>query len=253
MVPDEYIRTVLRRHELPMGPDSPAGIAFEALKRPAKEWAGRYLLDVTLTGSYAKGTRILGSTDLDILISVGPRTPMDMEKLYEHFFAWLKRNRFDPKRKNVSVGLQRHGVSVDLIPAKQEWGSSNNHQIYETIRRRTISTNLDVHVKYVLDSGRVAEIRAIKLWAHLRNLRFPAFCLELAVIDALRHRARDLLTGNVELSLKYLRDVFPGVPFRDPANPQNRASDDLMEHEKLAIADAAKETLLLRDWAKIIW
>jgi hypothetical protein len=249
---DEYVRSVLARYDLPSGPDSPAEKAVAALDAPIKSWAGRYLLGVEPTGSYAKNTRILGGTDIDILVSLGPRTPMDAPKLYDHFFAWLKRNGFSPKRQSVSIRLQHHGVSVDLIPARQEWGSANDHQLFATERRRALRTNFATHVKYVLASDRMSEIRAVKVWRQRRGLHFPSFYLELAVIDALRHRPTDLLSGNIELALKYLRDVFPGVPFRDPANPENRVSDTLLEHEKLAIADAAKESLLLDDWRGII-
>lgn len=249
---DEYIRSVLARYELPSGPDSPAEGAAADLLPAIKSWAGRYLVGTEFTGSYAKGTRIKGATDIDILISLGPRTPMDAARLYEHCFAWLRRNGFSPKRQSVSIGLMRHGLAVDIIPAKQLWDSSCDHELFETERRRTVRTNFGANVKYVRNSGRITEIRAIKVWRLQRNLHFPSFYLELAVIDALRRRPTDLLTGNVELALKYLRDVFPGVPFRDPSNPENRVSDDLLEHEKLAIGDAAKESLLLDDWTGII-
>ncbi len=253
MTPNNYIRWVVAKYDLPIGPDSPAEKVVEELKIPLKEWAGRYLINISIAGSYAKGTRIKGGTDIDVLISLGPRTPLEMPKVYDHFFNWLKKRGYAPNRENVSVGLIYRGLTIHLIPAKQEWGTTNNHLIFETTRNRTTRTNFDTHTKLIRDSGRITEIKALKIWRTIRGLRFPSFCLELAVIDALRQRPRDLYAGNVEKVLKYLRDEFPGMPLRDPANFENIVSDDLLEHEKLAIADAAAESLLQPGWNKIIW
>ncbi len=249
---DEYLKSVLERYFLPSGPESPAELAANDLLDPIRQWAGHYLVATEFVGSYATNTRIRGGTDIDILVSLGPRTPMDAPRLYEHCFTWLKQHGYNPRRQNVSIGLQHHGLEIDIIPARQEWGSSGNCTLCEVERKRPVRTNPQEHVKYTLAAGRTLEIRAIKVWRDFHKLRFPSFYLGLAVIDALRQRPRDLLAGNVELALKYLRDIFPGVPFRDPANSENRVSDDLLEHERLAIADAAKKSLAASDWSQVL-
>jgi hypothetical protein len=253
MTPDLYIKFVLKKYEMSSAWESQIQSAMADLQALIMKWAGHYLIKIEPSGSYAKGTRIKGGTDLDLLISLGPRTPFEMPKIYEHFFAWLKKRGFTPIRQNISVGLKYKGLAVDLIPAKQEWGASNNHLIFETARNRTTRTNFTTHIQLIRNSGWENEIKALKIWRTIRDLRFPSFCLELVVIDALRNRPRDLLVGNFERVLSYLRSVFPGAPFRDPANPENVVSDDLLEHEKLAIADAAAESLRQKDWSRIIW
>jgi hypothetical protein len=75
----------------------------------------------------------------------------------------------------------------------------------------------------------------------------------LAVLDALRHRARHQPAANMEVVLRYFKDTLPGAPIRDPANFENRVSDDLLRHEKIAIADAATESLKQTDWSKVVW
>ena len=252
VLPDAYVRSVLTKYELPSGEGSPAERVAVELRKPIGEWAGRYLLGVTFCGSYANGTRVKGSTDLDLLISLGPRTPIDIDKLYERFFAFLKMRDYNPKRESVSIGLQHHGLAVDLVPAKQEWGASNDYRIFETERRRIIRTNFDTHQKTVKESDFIEEIRLLKIWRNLRNLRFPSFCLGLTVIDALRHTAHHQPAKNLQTVLEYLRDVFVNAPIRDPANFDNRVSDDLLKHEKLAIADAATSSLRAADWSLIV-
>ncbi len=254
MVPDAYVRSILAKYDLPSGEASPAELAAADLKQPITEWAGRFLLGIHFCGSYAKGTRVRGATDIDILVSLGPRTPLDVDKLYDRFFDFLKGRGYKPVRQNVSIGLLHHGLDVDLIPARQEWGGSNDHRIFETEHQRVTRTNFDTHLRAVKESDAIEEIRLVKIWRNLRNLRLPSFCLELAVIDALRRSAHHQPAANMEIVLRYLKDTFPNAPIRDPANFENRVSDDLMKHEKLAIAEASTESLKQgKNWGKIVW
>jgi hypothetical protein len=146
-----------------------------------------------------------------------------------------------------------HGLKVDLIPARQEWGASNDHRIFETEHQRVTRTNFDTHQRIVRESDLIEEIRLVKVWRALRNLRLPSFCLELVVIDALRRRAHHQPAANMEVVLHYLKDVLPNAPIRDPANFENRVSDDLLKHEKIAIAEAAAESLKQKDWGHVVW
>lgn len=253
MMADEYLRSVLAKYELPSGPDSPADTAAADLDKPIKGWAGHYLMGVERCGSYANGTRVKGGTDIDLLVALGPRTPLQIPKLYERFFVYLKARDYKPARESISIGLSWRGLKVDLIPARQEWGSSNDYTVFETERSRTTRTNFGTHIKAVKDSGHAAEIRLLKIWRDLRNLRFPSFCLDLVVVDALKHRPRYQQGPNMECVLEYLYKVFPSAPMRDPANRENVVSDDLLKHEKLAISDAAADSLRQKDWAKIVW
>lgn len=253
MLPDAYVRSILAKYELPSGEGSPAELAAAELRQPITEWAGRFLLDIRLCGSYAKETRIRGTTDIDLLISLGPRTPLGIDKLYDRFFDFMKRRGYNPRRQSVTVGVTHHGLMVDLIPAKQEWGGANDHLIFETEHQRITRTNFDTHLQAVKESGTIEEIRLLKIWRTLRGLRLPSLCLELAVMDALRRQARHQPAANTEVVLRYLKDVLPSAPIRDPANFENLVSDDLLKHEKLAISEAAAESLKHSDWAKIVW
>ena len=253
MVPDVYARSILARYELPSGEGSPAELAAAELGNPIAEWAGRFLQSVGFCGSYAKGTRVKGATDIDILVSLGPKTPLDADKLYERFFDFLKRKDFKPRRLNVSIGLQLHGLEIQLIPARQEWGGSNDQRVFETEHQRVIRTNFDTHVRVVKESGFIEEIRLVKIWRNLRNLRLPSFCLELGVMDALRRSPHHQLAANMETVLRYFKETLPNAPIRDPANFENRVSDDLLKHEKIAISEAATESLKQANWGKVVW
>jgi hypothetical protein len=253
MVPDVYVRSILTKYDLPSGEGSPAELAAAELAIPITEWAGRFLQGISFCGSYANGTRVKGATDIDILISLGPKTPLDADKLYDRFFDFLKRKDFKPRRQSVSIGLSHHGLEVHLIPARQESGGSNDQRVFETEHQRVIRTNFDTHLKVVKESGLIEEIRLVKIWRNLRNLRLPSFCLELGVMDALRHSPQHQPAANMETVLRYFADTLPNAPIRDPANFENRVSDDLMKHEKIAISEAATASLKLGNWGKIVW
>jgi len=253
MVPDDYVRSILSRYDLPTGEGSPAELAAAELMKPITEWAGRYLQSINFCGSYAKGTRVRGATDIDILVSLGPRTPLDADKLYERCFDFLKRKELKPTRLNVAIGLQQRGLSIHVIPARQEWGGSNDHRIFETEHQRVTRTNFDTHLRVVKESGLIEEIRLLKIWRNLRSLRLPSFCLELAVLDALHNSRPNQPAANMGTVLRYLKDTLPNAPLRDPANFENRVSDDLIKHEKLAISEAAAESLKQQNWGKVVW
>ena len=93
----------------------------------------------------------------------------------------------------------------------------------------------------------------MKIWRTLRNLRLPSFCLELAAMDALRHSPHHQPAANMQTVLQYFRDTLPNAPIRDPANFENRVSDDLLKHEKIAISEAAAESLKQANWGKVVW
>lgn len=253
MLPDEYVRSILAKHDLPSGEDSPAEAAAAELAEPITAWAGRFLSGISFCGSYAKGTRVKGGTDIDVLVALGPRTPLDTDKLYDRFFEVLKGKGYKPIRQNVAIGLQLRGLEIQLIPARQEWGGSNDHRIFENERQRVIRTNFDTHLKVVKESDAFDEIRLAKIWRNLHSLRLPSFFLDLAVIDALHRRPHHQPAANLEAVLQYFRDTLPNAPIRDPANFENRVSDGLLRHEKIAIAEAAAASLKLGDWSRVVW
>jgi len=253
MTPDDYMLLTVSRHSPPTGLQSPVHEVRAQLQRPIKSWAKRYLLDIRFSGSYAKCTRVIGCTDADLLISLGPRTPGTMKQIYKNFFAYLAVKNYGPRQQNISIGITYSGLKIDLIPAKKHWGSTNNLSLFEVERQREIQTNIDTHISLVRQSHRLDEIKATKIWHNLRHLRFPSFYLELTVLNALRSSEENQPAANILTVLEYLRDKFISSRVSDPANSNNIISDDLMLHERMAISRAAADSLKESDWGKIIW
>jgi hypothetical protein len=102
----------------------------------------------------------------------------------------------------------------------------------------------------VVGSGRLDEIRVIKLWRNQKKFDFPSFYLEMAVIEALKY-ARGTLSQNVARTLEYLRDDFATARFVDPANSNNVISEDLKADERMTIARWASFALS-KTWGDVV-
>lgn len=206
------------------------------------------------SGSWAKGTEIVGGSDADIFVSITSGTTATLRELYEELYAWAAARRLGPREQNVSVRVSWEGLSVDLVPGRrqQQWG--NDHSLYVRRRRSWTKTNVAQHIELVKNSGRTDEIRLMKRWRTGRRLDIPSFVIELAVLDALYGKPRDALEDNVVAVLAYLSVCFESVRLVDPANSANVVSDDLTVAERRAVAQAAHTDLTFacsRDWYRV--
>ena len=75
MTADEYLQTILQREAVDTGIYSPVRGVQSQLQPAIQEWAGGYLLSVTPSGSFAKGTANHSGTDIDLFISLAQHTP----------------------------------------------------------------------------------------------------------------------------------------------------------------------------------
>jgi hypothetical protein len=196
---------------------------------------------------------IKGSTDVDLFISLDPQTTGTLKSIYDSLYSNLAQNGYGPRRQNVSIGLTYSSLLVDLIPARKQPGHTNDHSLYRNRAQTWTQTNVQTHIDLIKQSGRLDEIRAVKIWRNLNRLEFPSFYLELTVLGALYGRGRNQPATNVWLVLEYLRDKFASARVVDPANTNNVISDDLNSEEKEAIANAAKNSCTKQYWNEIIW
>ena len=92
----------------------------------------------------------------------------------------------------------------------------------------------------------------MKAWREQKRLTFPSFYLELVTIEACRGRIVGDLSKNVWATLAYVRDNIKTAVFIDPANTNNRISDDLTGTEKQALADAASKARQATNWNQVV-
>lgn len=245
-----YLDDVLVRHSLV--PTFAISLAESVIFPSLRQWAHRWVNDIYLAGSVAKGTGISGTTDLDIFISLHPDTPHTLQEIYDRLFGWASDHHWMPRRQNVSIGISFLGAKIDLVPGRLQHGFIYYHSLWKNKASTWTQTAPVIHIAKVRDSGRTREIRAIKIWRKNHGLDFPSFYLELTVLDALAGCGWNL-ANNVQRALAYIAENLPTARVEDPANTNNVISDDLTHAEKLAIAAQAQVSHDERNWTRTLW
>jgi hypothetical protein len=184
----------------------------------------KYLESVKLAGSHAKGTALRDS-DYDLFLRYSPNTPGPLSAIQTSLA-----DHFHGRVRNVSVRIAYKGLSVDLVPAR-------NNTLWQARFNTWLKTDIDKQIRYVRSSGLIDEILALKIWRRRHALRFPSFLMELATIHALRPGPP--ITESFPALLRFLATDFLTTRLHDPANSNNVVSDLLTEVEKLRISRTA--------------
>ena len=249
---DEYLREVLEREAVDASAQSPFRALGAEIERFIGPFGGGGLLALYPTGGFERGTANRTGRTIDFLASFSPRLTDPVAALYEGLFDLLERHGHNPVRRDVSISFRLKNAVVDLVPAKREAMGTDVHELWVVPARRVIKTNPAEHVAAIGASGRIEEIRVIKLWRDQVGLDFPSFYLELSVLAALRKRPQGTLSDNVWAALGYLESLFPARSVLDPVNANNIVSDLTAASVKDAIREAAQFARGGRAWSEII-
>ena len=250
---DVYIRNVVDQHTPHVLNDVWNRISL--LAPHINAWANGYKYEIKLSGSLAKGTSITGTTDIDIFISLDPAVSQynTLENVYFTLRNRLQGSGYETREQNVSLGIDHTGLKVDVVAGVKHHPLGFDHSIWKRKARTWTKTNINGHINHVSKSGRVFDIRAIKIWRKLRDLEFPSFYLELSVIEALK--GKTLLSrpsDNFVCVMNYLATEFLDKSIIDPYNQSNEISEELTKIEKQKIKSAADETLK-GQWIEALW
>ena len=250
MTGNQYVAGVLARYTVN---ETAAKNAANSIVPVINAWAGNNISAIQYSGSTAKGTGNNISTDLDLFISLRSDTPATLEVIYSSLYKQLLQRGCNPRRQNVAIGITHSGFKVDLVPGKIQSGYQNRHSLYKNKTNSWTQTDVNMHINKVRNSGRIDEIRAIKLWRNLHDLSFPSFFLELAVIEALHNRTKGNLANNVLYALSHIGQNIEVIRIIDPANTNNVISDDLSQSEKRLLSYQARSSAAEQYWRDIIW
>lgn len=251
MSADDYLKAILQREAVDTSASSPVRGVLRQVQPIIAEWAGAQLVNVTPSGSFAKGTANHSGTDIDLFVSLKEDTTNPLKEIYESLLKKMIDKGYAPKRQNVSIHIRVNGYEVDLVPAKRQSSYGDDHSLYRRKADSWTKTNVTTHIAHVIRGGRSNESRIIKLWRNQKGLDFPSFYLELTVIAALSGK-HSVLSSNVWTVFEYLRDTFSNARLVDPANTNNIVSDDLTAPERATIRVAAMQALKATNWSQII-
>ena len=252
---NRYVDEIIRNYEVEKGPGTSVYVAGEILRGLIQRWYSTRLVRVHNSGSFAKGTSIKGGTDLDLFISLKPKSGKSLKSMFDGLHQLVQKEGLEPRRQNVSIGVEVNGVRVDLVPARKHTGKSD-HSLYLNRQKGWTRTNVDAHISLVRRSGKNATIRAVKIWRTNRGIRFPSFYLEVAVLRALQNRGPGGTADELKRVLTFLAGEISRAQIVDPANEFNIISSDLTSQEKQQVANQARASLSrIRDgqWERVIW
>lgn len=213
-----------------------------------KQWGGDAIEHSRVTGAFAKGTNVPGGADADLLISLAHDYNHAPVTIYKGLFEHLRKNGYPTVRAgHISIQAQIGNILIDLIPARKAGKRSEDHRVFNRKTGDWNVTNLNTHTQFVALSGRLSEIRLMKLWRNGKGLFLPSFLLELAVIEALKGQPPLSQTQELEkhskIILSYLATDFVQASLVDPANPSNIVSEDLLKIERTLISNTAQKSL----------
>jgi hypothetical protein len=250
MSAEEYLRGLVQKYAVNAEGAKAAGNQIYPV---LEKWSNGFLAKAEFSGSLAKGTGISISTDADIFLSLSSTTPGTLADMYNTLCNAVTGAGFPVRKQDVSVGTTVNGYSIDLVPGRRQSQYGNDHSLYRHRTGTWTKTDVQNHIALVSGSGRVDEIRVLKLWRTRHGLRFPSFYLELAALDSLHYARHGELATNVWRALEHLRDGFYTARYVDPSNTNNTVSDDCTATEKAAIASKAQESLGKKTWGEIVW
>lgn len=240
---DFYLYKIIEKYKLPSIPDFNTFWHVEfPLRKEIEKWSNLNFLplcQIKRSGSRAKGTAVSLSSDLDLFISLSSTTTPSLKNVYDSLFDYFDLRGYYPRRQNVSIGVNVCGNKVDLVPAVRQGQFGNDHSLYKSKQKTWTKTNIDTHISTVKTSARIYEIMALKIWRELHGIDFPSIYLELFTMKALKGRKIDDWSTNFYYLLWFLYQNIERSCIIDPANMNNRISDDLTQAEKKKIANQA--------------
>ncbi|WP_417307943.1 hypothetical protein [Devosia sp.] len=252
MSPSGYLRKILEREAVAVETEANLRLLEGRVHELCADWAGRHLLEIFPVGAVQKRTANIGGIAIDFAVALSPRTPHAVPVIYRSMESALQRAGYPTRRRNVSLAVDLDGTLVDLVPVKRESFTSEMHELYSVRRDTSMKSNLARNSRAIRDSGRLEEIRVLKLWRDKLGLDFPSFYLELSVLAALRGRPTGELADNVWVTFGYLEKHFFARAALDPSHAINLVSDELTRGQKLAIRDAAAAVRATRAWSDIL-
>ncbi len=252
--PNQYIVDIIAQRKAPS-----IGI-YDYRVKPItaliREWGGAALVDIFPSGSSAKGTALKGNSDLDIFISMSSQTNASVKEIYNSLYKALSK-KFVVRKQNVSMRIVYYGLQIDIVPGKKIFGQPHFHYLYPNRRpeQERIQTNINAHVNTVVNSGRINEIIALKIWRQLNKLDFPSMYLELFTISALNGKwsGKSYLAGNFIHTLQEIADHLHSKGLVDPANSSNRISGSLYQYQLTEIRNAASRAVNKTYLSQIIY
>ncbi len=232
------------------------------LKTTLKTWASTCYVDILDSGSRAKGTAISLASDVDFLVSLTSgcnENSGGLRSIYNSLFNKLNGIYLNVRKQNVSVRITINSLEVDVTPARRQDGYSDDHWLYVSKLDTRTQSNINKHIQDISQSGRLNEIKLIKIWRELNRLDFPSIYLEYIIKDYILKNYPTNISNLGDNTFRILKELGKSydnpldIRIVDPANSNNILSDLLNQTEKKRIIDSASIASQQTNWNQILW
>ena len=261
MTENEYLLRILTAQSL--DPNGPEISGIRARKGEIEYSLGLSFADsgptIRIAGSFAKGTAIKASYDLDIACYFDHEDRSAGETLADIFGnvkEALSKSRFRIQPKTSALRIRSNepdtldvDFHMDVVPGRFTGPERSDAFLHVASREKSrLKTNLDTHVEHIQSRGCLDEIRLLKLWNARHGLRFKTFVLELLTIKVL-NGAWDLsLPSRLRQLLEFIGDRWKTLAVEDPANPYGNDLGEYLDIQtRYRIGTQAKRTLRTLD------
>lgn len=205
-------------------------------------------------GSYAKGTMIRASYDLDVVIYWAYNFQYSPQNLYYEVGRVLQRNGWNLRSKKVGWEIPFPGdFHIDIIPGKRIMSQRNFAYLFNRDLENRFRTSVKKQVNYVKKSRRQDTIRLMKLWKKRKNVPIKTFILESFVVKGCKGIERSSLEPQLLAFFDYLSRNILNKRVVDVSNSNNVVTNDLSNELKHRIKNLADFALDTDNWNNVFY
>ena len=203
-------------------------------------------------GSYAKGTMIRASYDLDIVLYWPTNFQYSPKNLYIEVGGVLQSKGRNPQSKKVGWEIPFPGnFHIDVIPGKIILNKKNYAYLFNTDTEGRFQTSVKKQVNYVKRSGRQDVIKLMKLWKIRKDVPIKTFILENMIIEGCKDISHSKIEPQLIGAFEYVNEEILIKKIHDPSNINNIISNDITDEEKHRIKILAEEAINAQYWREV--
>tara|TARA_R110002072_G_scaffold243698_2_gene402898 strand:- start:13038 stop:13940 length:903 start_codon:yes stop_codon:yes gene_type:complete len=232
MTPDEYLSKILEEQTFDTDDQELKDLRTrrDEISKKLRSHFTKSSPSIRWAGSYAKGTMIRESYDIDMTCyfpSDETEAGTTLKAIYESVEAALE-DEYRVERKASSLRVFEldswtNDLHIDVVPGRYTDDKKSDVYLHRTSsEKERLKTNLQTHIDHIKNSGVVDSIRLMKLWKSRNGMAsVKTFVLELLVVKLLEKKKSLSISEQLEYVWEEFRDNAEGLSVKDPANSNN--------------------------------
>lgn len=201
-------------------------------------------------GSYAKGTMIKGSYDLDLVIYFGSNFTNPTKEL-SYYVENLLNKKYNVTRYGVASQLKYRGYDVDIVVGKAKDETFQYATLWNSKDEIEMRSSLTLHVDNVADVEQI--VRIFKIWRLNHKLNWHKLAMEQTIVRVLKDKRKTDFGDCFKEVLLDIKSNIDNVKFSDPANCNNPIFVNKNERNRIKeVAEKCYNLLTINNFDKVI-